>query len=125
MSDINSDKDDDGTTDGDDGGSLVEIRRVLGPAYDDRFAYAHLLECPVCGDNYCRLGSARLISEGDYANWDGRGDVIEIPFTCETGGHSWNLCVGHHKGENFGYVSTGSKTHTKRQRPTQPPAETE
>jgi very-short-patch-repair endonuclease len=59
------------------------------------------LVCPICGFNYQHFREPRVIPGLDAykAPWDGRGDLIIVPMQGECG-HSWELCIGFHKGNS-------------------------
>lgn len=70
--------------------------------------YDNEIICPYCGDNYVHFTQARQIpgkdsyKASDVYDIGVRGDVIVIPFWCESGGHEWVLVLGEHKG-NISY----------------------
>jgi len=63
---------------------------------DDGFEDTLLIVCPICGGNYSHIKDP----DGWGSRWSGRGPCTRIRFEGECG-HCWNLCIGHHKGENF------------------------
>ncbi len=65
-----------------------------------------LIHCPVCGFNYQHADGVTEVDGGDMyeAGWGGRGDLIRIPFWGECG-HTWDLCLGFHKGDTFLFVA--------------------
>ena len=71
-----------------------------GPAWGTR------LKCPICADTYQHVTNSwqRIFGRDDYeAGWGGRGDLVILPLWGECG-HTWELCLGSHKGEVFVFV---------------------
>ena len=74
--------------------------------------------CPVCRFEYVHMSRRRQIIEhvrgkDNYEAWEGRGDLIRIPFNCEEG-HSWDLCFGEHKGMTFAFLGGFAPTKNHR-----------
>ena len=74
--------------------------------------------CPVCRFEYVHMSRRRQIIEhvrgkDNYEAWEGRGDLIRIPFNCEEG-HSWDLCFGEHKGMTFAFLGGFAPTQNHR-----------
>lgn len=57
------------------------------------------IKCPICAFEYQSAGTPVVEPGNDAyeASWEGRGDLLIIPFLCEDG-HKWELCFGFHKG---------------------------
>jgi len=55
----------------------------------------------------------RVRGKDNYEAWEGRGDLIRIPFNCEEG-HSWDLCFGEHKGMTFAFLGGFAPTQNHR-----------
>jgi hypothetical protein len=63
-----------------------------------------LLVCPVCGGENNQIGQPRTVKGSDsYEAWDGRGDLMAIPFDGECGSE-WEMCFGFHKGSTNAFV---------------------
>jgi len=65
----------------------------------------HVIVCPVCGFDYNHFDSPEEDDgeDGYQADWEGRGDLIKIPFWCECGSR-WELCLGFHKGNTHSFA---------------------
>lgn len=63
-----------------------------------------LLVCPVCSGEYNHIGEPRkLMGNDSYDAWQGRGDLLAIPFNGECGS-DWEICFGFHKGNTNAFV---------------------
>ena len=63
-----------------------------------------LLVCPVCSFEYNHIGEPRKVSGNDnYDAWQGRGDLLVVPFKAECGSE-WEICFGFHKGQTNAFV---------------------
>jgi hypothetical protein len=61
--------------------------------------------CPLCGYDYVHpTAVASHDGEDAYRAWSGRGDAVTVGMWGECG-HTWTLCLGHHKGATFLFVS--------------------
>jgi|TARA_R100001530_G_scaffold118890_1_gene86027 hypothetical protein len=71
--------------------------------------------CPVCRFEYVHMSQIieRVRGKDNYEAWEGRGDLIRIPFNCEEG-HSWDLCFGEHKGMTFAFLDGFAPTKNHR-----------
>jgi hypothetical protein len=70
-------------------------------SYDPQFAYA--IHCPRCGFDYTHTTDTPVTEDAkdNYeASWQGRGDLLRVPFLCENG-HEFELCFGFHKGQTL------------------------
>lgn len=65
--------------------------------------------CPTCAGNYSHIASTRLDKCDDYSAWSGRGRVAVIQMIGECG-HSWELCVGFHKGRSTLFIRLAGDT---------------
>ena len=70
--------------------NIVAQDKVLSNEVDE-------ILCPICLFNFTHISSARIDESDDYTAWSGRGSVAVIKMWGECG-HSWELCVGFHKG---------------------------
>jgi len=72
--------------------------------YDDK--WGEHLKCPICGDGYVYFCKpVEIDSKDSYkASWMGRGNLIVIPFCCESNNHLWEICIGFHKGYSFSFI---------------------
>lgn len=72
--------------------------RVAGAFYQESNPERSLV-CPVCSSEYGHVARYEKV-EGldDYKAWSGRGDLHKLVIEGECG-HTWNLCVGEHKGQ--------------------------
>lgn len=86
---------------------------ATGAVYDiiqDDDAY---VLCPVCGFDYVHEGIPYTVKGNDHGDaWEGRGDLIVVPFDGECG-HTWELCFGHHKGQTTAFVRNINKDETR------------
>ena len=71
--------------------------------------------CPVCRFEYVHMSQIieHVRGKDNYEAWEGRGDLIRIPFNCEEG-HSWDLCFGEHKGMTFAFLDGFAPTKNHR-----------
>lgn len=73
----------------------------LGPSDVD--GLGDLLKCPICGFEWTHLGVPVMLATDNGRAWGGRGNCLVIPVNGECG-HSWNICIGYHKGQNFIFI---------------------
>ena len=62
--------------------------------------------CPVCRYEHQHVTATwqNIPGEDHYeAGWGGRGDLLVVPMWCEHE-HTWEICLGSHKGETFSFV---------------------
>ena len=73
------------------------------------------VKCPVCRFEYVHMSQIieHVRGKDNYEAWEGRGDLIRIPFNCEEG-HSWDLCFGEHKGMTFAFLDGFAPTKNHR-----------
>lgn len=72
------------------------------PDADKLFLDTFVVVCPFCGFDFNHIETVERVEGNDnYQAWDGRGDLAQIQFRCENGGHVWRLCFGFHKGQTF------------------------
>lgn len=67
--------------------------------------------CPVCGFDYTTLDAPHVVLGHDRGSggWAGRGDLIVIKGSCESG-HEFEVCFGFHKGQTFTFCRTSEDT---------------
>lgn len=60
--------------------------------------------CPVCGGDYIHLSAPHVVLGNDSgaAGWAGRGDLVSIKASCESG-HEYEVCFGQHKGQTYAF----------------------
>ena len=76
--------------------SLLRISEIT-----EENSFGDLINCPKCGFNCSHLGDVdRRPGNDNYEaeGFTGRGDVIATELHGECG-HSWEICLGFHKGE--------------------------
>jgi hypothetical protein len=59
------------------------------------------LFCPYCGFDYVHFGKPTFNQSDSYTAWDGMGNAIYIPMSCEGCPKLWDIVIGHHKGASF------------------------
>jgi hypothetical protein len=76
-----------------------EIKIALN---DNISSQGSVIVCPICGLEYNHVQSlgTRLGHDNYQAGWSGRGNLHVITMSCEEG-HTWELCLGEHKGNVF------------------------
>lgn len=79
------------------------LLKAIGP-HDCGYSKTNSIVCPLCGSEYQSVGDSYTVpGNANYEAWEGRGDLLVIPF-CGECGHRWELCFGSHKGNTFAYV---------------------
>ena len=65
----------------------------------DGWGEENVFRCPICQDPYVHAEEPSRVESDDYSAWKaGRGNVVKVPFWCESGRHKFFLCFGFHKG---------------------------
>lgn len=94
-----------------DGEGHTSPLEILGPG-PNRGGWEPALHvlCPRCRHEYSHA-TAPIVIDGkdDQKAWSGRGDLTVIHFDGECG-HSWELCIGFHKGNNYAFARMAACT---------------
>lgn len=82
--------------------ALAGLEEAIDQDITERPQWSTRLKCPVCGESFQHAGDYQHIPGRDNyeAGWGGRGDLLIIPVWCEFE-HTWQLCLGFHKGATF------------------------
>jgi len=66
--------------------------------------------CPICDYDFVWFGHPEWVDgKDDYLAWEGRGNAVRVPFTCENGEHRFNLVVGFHKGNSHLFMEAADE----------------